>query len=680
MKLLSNDIETLYEDFLVKVKVYDDYPTSKEGKWYTFAVNKWQNDLFALAKFFETHADYYWIGFNNVNFDSQVMEWVLRTMQRWVDLDNLEITARIWQKAQDIISDIKNGIFPPYREDSIRVKLIDIFKIHHFDNEAKRTSLKWLEFMMDMENIEDMPLHHKATGMRVGDIQEIDDYCINDVLSTERGYDYTIGNVESEEYKGKNKVQDRLDLMTEFEFPYICMNWSDVKIGDELNKMGYCQLTGKTPKDIYELKKKRGPTKKFTFGDCIPPYVEFQTAEFNAFFNKVKKIKVSLIDGDKQEQPFTYKGTTYTIAKGGIHSTEKNRIIIPGPNEILRDADVGSQYPNAIVKRGLFPSHLGKEWLVNYKATIERRIEFKKKGKDDTKYKGLAEMLKLALNGGGFGMTNLNTNWQYDPRVTFFCTIGNQFEILMLIEQMELNGIHCVSANTDGIVCLFTKDKEQKYNETCKWWEQKVGNTEMGVLEFMDFEKLVQEHVNSYIALKKDDPKPKVKGRFLVDGWLNKNNTDKIGRIERKALVEYFTKNVPIETTILNESNIFMFCIGVKSSKNYSFKTLDYKTGEVVEEYNRITRFIVTKEGSRLVKMKRPGSEAPGAALTKVVDGWKVTVVNNLPKRDYTKRFQSLDYQYYINNAQKLADSIEKGKKKKKAKETPFNKNQVNLF
>lgn len=673
MKLLSVDIETLYEFYLIKIHDY------VEDKWYSFSINRWENDLFKLVKFAETRMDYYWIGFNSLNFDSQVIEYIIRNTQNWVDLSNLEITKKIWQFAQDLISDINNGIFPPYREEDLSFKVIDIFKIHHFDNEAKRTSLKWLEFMMDMENIEDMPIHHKKKNMTPFEVKETADYCVNDVLSTDRGYDYTIGNVDSEEYGGKNKVQDRLDLISEFGFPEKCMNWSDVKIGDELNKAGYCKITGKSIQDLYTLKRERKPTKKFTFGNCIPDYVEFRTPQFKELYNRVKNVKVSLIDGDKQEFPFSFNGTNYVIAKGGIHSNEKNRIIIPKPNEILKDSDIGSQYPNAIIKRGLYPLHLGKEWLVNYKITIERRIDFKKKGKDNTKYKGLAEMLKLALNGGGFGMTNLRTNWQYDPRVTFFCTIGNQFEILMLIEAMELAGIRVVSANTDGILCLYPETLAKKHDEICEWWEKKVGNFEMGKLEHTEMLAIYQESVNHYIAVSKEKPdKPKVKGRFATDVWLNKNNSDKLGRVERKAIVAYFTKNIPLEETITKCTNIFDFCIGVKSSQNYQYQMLDYKTGEKLEEHNRIVRFIVTKEGNRLVKAKRPDSEAPGADLTKVVDGFKVRVVNNLPKQVHAKYLQILDYDYYINNAKQVVEKMEAGRKADK--KIYKNKNQINLF
>lgn len=49
----------------------------------------------------------------------------------------------------------------------------------------------------------------------------------------------------------------------------------------------------------------------------------------------------------------------------------------------------------------MFPSHLGIAWNRVYKETITRRLEYKKRGKEDRKYKGLAEMYKLSLNGGG---------------------------------------------------------------------------------------------------------------------------------------------------------------------------------------------------------------------------------------------------------------------------------------
>lgn len=103
-----------------------------------------------------------------------------------------------------------------------------------------------------------------------------------------------------------------------------------------------------------------------------------------------------------QEFKFKFGNTKYTFGKGGLHSIDKPRLIRPTNNEILRDADISSQYPNAIKKRRLYPRHLSKQWLEGYTDIINRRIEAKKtyKKTGESKFKSLDEAFKLALNGG----------------------------------------------------------------------------------------------------------------------------------------------------------------------------------------------------------------------------------------------------------------------------------------
>src|SRR5688572_2534920 len=105
-KILVYDEETLLEHFLVT------FYSPKEQKWWEFSVNRWENQLDALFKFLEEHKDFYYVGYNNLGFDALVLEWVLRNYERWVELDNLEICKKIWQKAQDIIDDSNYGVFP----------------------------------------------------------------------------------------------------------------------------------------------------------------------------------------------------------------------------------------------------------------------------------------------------------------------------------------------------------------------------------------------------------------------------------------------------------------------------------------------------------------------------------------------------------------------------------------
>lgn len=658
------DIETLKGLFLYVSK------NLVTGKVSIFRIDRYRNDLYALVKHLREEYDVeYLVSFNGLSFDAQVVQFILDNFEGWAYDSVTDIVATIYQFAQDVIDDTKYGKFPPYRERQLWKKQVDLFRIHHYDNESRRCSLKWLENSMDFPNIEEMPTDHRRDDLSEPEIAEIIRYCINDVEATIRLYWITRGDTELEEYAGRDKVQDRFDLMGEFHLPLEAMNWSDVKIGSELNKRGYAREAGIELNTVYDLKKKRKSNAGFTFGDCIPNYVQFKTAKFQAFLEGIRKIKVSLKKKDKQEFPIELNGTTYKIKKGGIHSCEGKRIVVPGAHELLIDADVGSQYPNAIVKRGLYPSHLGPKWLINYKKTIELRLAYKERSNQEhrsmierRKYKGITEMLKKALNGGGFGMTNLYSNWQYDPLVQFSCTIGNQFEMLMLIEELETNGIHVISANTDGIVCLLSDEMEDRYHDICRWWEEKVGNSEMGKLEFTYYRKIIQTSVNHYLAIKTGG-QLKRKGDFAISKELHAN---KSRRIVPLAVERYFIDGTPVETTIRAHTNIFDFCIGVKASRDYHYEAADTKTGDR-EIYHRIIRYYISGSGKKLLKIKNPECLTKGRQVTQCEAGlWLSTVFNVTSDKLATDL--DINYNYYVTKAGDLIRELEQpGRKRNKS-------------
>jgi len=671
------DIETLEELFIFGGKT-----RGTETTVHKFIISRWQNDLYKMVKFIEETKEWWYTGFNSYSFDAQVIEWILRNYQDWHDRSNLEICALIAQYAQDCIDDSNYDLQPRFKYYNLSFRNIDLFRVWHFDNTANRTSLKWLEFRMDMPNVSEMPIHHTRRDLTQEEVEMIVTYWINDLDATSAFLDITLGETEWSLFKGDNKIQDRLDAIEEYKFPPEAIQWSDVKIGDQINLKTYCSLTGKTPEQVYELKKHRKPTRSFTFGHCIPAYVKFQTPEMQAFYEKMRRVRVNL--RQKEEFPFRFKGTTYMIAKGGIHSEDPKRILRSSKLILYKDADVGSQYPNAILKRGLYPSHLGPAWLTGYGHTRDRRMESKAKGEDMSlpeaqrlRYASNAKNLKLSLNGGGFGMTGQEDSWQYDPFVAFSCTIGNQFEMLMLIESMELNGIHCVSANTDGIVCAIPEGFEQRYLTLCHQWEAIVGNTQMGKLEYTDFEALIQESVNHYIAVKKGG-KLKHKGRMSDDSPLNKNPTKDITYIQRKAIQEYFAKGTPADQTIRECQDIFKFVFGFKSG-NYHFVTQNSK-GETTE-LKRLVRLYASTEGVRIIKVKNEDTETRGAKVMNLLKSTPVTIFNEswkAPIQEY-----KINYEFYEKGAWDIIRDIEAatlvpGKKIKK--QEPPDPNQLNLF
>jgi hypothetical protein len=291
-KIVVFDIETYLEIFLVIAYIPGGYT-------YQFEVSKYNNTLDNFVKFVEDHQDYYWVGYNNLRFDSQVIEWILRNYEHWYDISNLEVCAKIAQKAQDTINDSNYDIFPEYREYDLTLKQIDLFKIWHFDNRNRMVSLKRLEFEMDMENIEEMPIPFDKKDLTREECLDVIEYCKNDVWATYEFYLFTIGNTTHPIYEGKNKIVDR--EIIEEEIGLRCLNWSNVKIGSEWNKMDYMFLSKKKEADLKPQKINYFYGKKYK--QFFPKTVEFQTKPVKEF---VKKLGETFILNKTQEFKFDF--------------------------------------------------------------------------------------------------------------------------------------------------------------------------------------------------------------------------------------------------------------------------------------------------------------------------------------------------------------------------------------
>ena len=648
------DIETISNLFTYVGLNKDTKEISK------FVIHKDRNDLLKFIEHSKKLKGQ--IGFNNNAFDAQVTQYILNNYKKWLELDGEEVSNLIYQQSQKTIERANKVPFSEFPSWKMNIPQLDLFKIWHFDNKARMTSLKWIEYMIDMDDIQEMPIHH-SSKVDFKDIEKVLEYNLHDVKAIYELYKITKGETENILYKGINKLQLRKDIG--FEFRINCDNFNDVKIGDQLMKLTYCKVKNIDTKEIPKSNKK---IDSFKFKNCFPSYYKFETVEFNNFINSFGGLEVNLKKETKKKQnfEFIFNGTTYIVAKGGLHSKDLPRLIKPNENEILRDKDVGSMYPNAIRKRKLFPRHLGLEWLSGYTDIIQKRIAAKKLFKDTKlgKYKAIDEALKLSLNGGSFGKTNEETNWQYDPKVTMNVTIGSQIDLLMLIEDLELAGIHVVSANTDGLVTLFDKKLNDKYYEVCKAWEKQVGNDILGQLEYQDYKLLVQTSVNDYIAIKSDDSF-KTKGDFISDFELHKN---KSARIMPLALQQYFINNISIEKFIKEHNNIYNFCLGVKSIGKNRLISLNKNT-QIETDLQKINRYYISNTGVHILK-KLPklenkkalmqlnifGNVDDGTREAEIEAGYVSTVFNRYIKKEMKE--YNINYQYYINRCNKIISQI----------------------
>ncbi len=650
MNILIYDIETMQELFLIGIYNPDTQ------QWYEFQVSRNINQLDAFHRFTEEHADYYWVGYNNLRFDSQIVEWVLRNHGDWYDLSALEVCAKIAQKAADVIHDANYDVFPEYREEWLTLKQIDLFRVNHYDNKNRRVSLKRLEFEMDLPNIEEMPIHHTKTDMTDEEIQLTVDYCRNDIYATYEFYLVTIGQTDHPLYKGNNQIELRQDIYNEFDIP--CLNYSDSKIGDEMIKKYYCQEKnisyGDLPKKGYFRKQVRAK-------DCIAHYVDFQTPELQAFLKHVKKQIFTLTDDFKES--LVFMDNTYTFAKGGLHTENKPKIFEADEENIIVDWDVSSYYPAIIINNNRFPQHLGAEFLRGYKQMFNKRLELKPLAKKDRKIKGIVGALKLAVNSV-YGKSSDMQSWIYDRQLTMFTTITGELSLLMLIEAYELAGIRVISANTDGVTILVKNASFDTMTAINKWWMD-VTQYE---LERTDYQKIIFSTVNDYLAIKTDG-EIKKKGDFLTDFELHKN---KSARIVPIALERYFVNDVPVADTIHNHTNIYDFCLRQKASKDFHYEGIANGKKTV---YNKLIRYYVSNKGEKLLKVKNPEcqSNAPDVAQVEAGD-WVMHVCNYLPP-DHP--LDNINYAYYIERAERIISKIQlEGKKRK----VTINPNQLSLF
>lgn len=652
MKLIFSDLETYQEMFLCIC--YDP----QEDEWHRFEVSAWKNELDALIKYIEEYEEYYLVFYNGIRFDSQVLEFIIRNHHLWIDKTKLEICAIIAQVATDVINDSNYNVFPQYKESNLSFKLIDPYEIAHYSNKNRMVSLKRLEFEMDLEDIEETPVNFKKIGLTRKECVEIINYCRNDVFALYKFYQTLTGNTEHPLYKDNDQIELRLHI--EEEFGINCLNYSNSKIGDEIIKKYYCEETHIG----YSALPKKGTFRTYiALKNCIPSYVEFKTPQLQNFLKRVKKTTLS------QKQDFVesiqFYGQTYTFAKGGLHNVINGKVYESDDENDIEDEDVAGYYPATIINNSYSPKHLGKPFLTGYTKVYMKRIPLKPLAKKDKKIKGIVTALKDAGNCP-YGKSSDMSSWLFDKQMTLQTCLTGEFSLLMLIEAMELKGFRCIMANTDGATFIVPKAKRELYEQIKNEWLVKTTKVLRYELEQTHFKKLIFSTVNDYIGIKTDG-EVKLKGDFMKDFELHKN---KSARIVPLALEKYYVEGIPVEQTIMQHTNIYDFAIRQKASKFFHYEGIDHGTTHV---YDKLIRYYVSNTGEKLLKIKNPECQTRAAKVSQVNAGeWLMTVCNRLrPDHPLT----NINYQYYIEKANRIIHKIQTGGKKYK----PVDKNQLSF-
>jgi hypothetical protein len=157
----------------------------------------------------------------------------------------------------------------------------------------------------------------------------------------------------------------------------------------------------------------------------------------------------------------------------------------------------------------------------------------------------IADSLRIALNGT-FGKTANRYSPLYSPDVMINITLTGQLVLLNIIEELNMQGIEVISANTDGIMLYYKRVNQHVVDAVINH----TSDVTKFIFEATPYRCVALKDVNNYFAVKVDRS-IKVKGIYSPP-TLSKNPT---APIVSKAVGEWLAKGTPFNET-LRKGNI----------------------------------------------------------------------------------------------------------------------------
>lgn len=612
----------------------------KTDEWFQFVISPWKNDYKILIQHL-FRDKLIMCGYNNESYDYCLIHHLINNYDKYQHESGLFISQAIFAKSQEII----NQEFSAIADKNKYIPQIDLYKLMGYDNKAMHTSLKDLEIAMNLPLVEEMPIHY-TTWCKEGDEECVLSYNKNDVYATYQFLLIVLGKTDNPLYKGDNRIELRQNLHKRFGINV--MNTPDIRIGEQLMLKLYCETTGK---NSYSLKKSGGtPRETIALKDCIPPWVNFKTKEFQEL---QRKFESTIVKGNDLkgsiEFSCVFHGIKIYYGLGGAHSSTEPGIYEANDEYIIVDEDIGSLYPSIAIQLGIYPQHLGIEFRDLYdKDIVSVRLAEKKKPKKDrdnvimTGYKKAANSL--------YGKSNEPNSPFYDPLYTLKTTIGGQMFISMWTEKLVLAcpTIKFLQHNTDGVSYLVRRVDIPKVQQVAKEMSELTGL----FIEDNTYSKMILRDVNNYIAVYSDSTPEhehlKLKGCFEIDKELHKDPSMRIVPI---ALKNYFVNGIPIQETIKNHKNIYDFCLRLKTnSLSIPYYRYLNKEGKIInDKLSRTTRYYISNKGGSLYK------QFDKDRISGINVGFNVTLFNKyIDMEDY-----DINYKFYINESNKIKEIID---------------------
>lgn len=426
---------------------------------------------------------------------------------------------------------IKNDI-PGWKV--IQDKQLDKIELNHFDlfqsSPGIRTPLKVYGGRLHTPTLQDLPYEPDKPLFLDERVEKLIRYCENDVVITWALYD---------------AIKPRIDLRYEMSRDYEIdlRSKSDPQVAEAV-----------IVKKIMEKRKgsirKPDMLKYRAFNIKLPAYLEFKTGALQTTLNEYMLETWTVSPSGHPVMPERFKQKTikinqgeYKLGIGGLHSREKATYIDTGQIVIL---DVTSYNPYLMVTNKWYPSQIGADFLRVYSSILERRLNAKKAGD-----KMVSDSLKIVINGTFGKLANRYSKF-YSPDIFLQITVTGQLALLMLVEEMEAQGIRVLSANTDGIVLHARGNYDRKIiNQIAADWEIRTGLN----LEDSTYESIAIQNIGNYFAVDE-------KGNMMGKGIYNLENT--LGTNPQAAIAviaasDYIAQGTSIHDTIENCTDIRKF-------------------------------------------------------------------------------------------------------------------------
>lgn len=632
-----------------------------EREW-VFEISERKNDCAQLCAFIDVARSLgsSKVGFNNNHYDYPVIHYIYN--HRGDNNGQGPRNIDIFKVGQAIID--ANSRFDSVREYDRVIRQIDLRKMWHYDNKSRIVSLKQLEFVMRMDNLADLP-YPPGSIIPVEEIPNLIAYNRNDVIATLNKLRLSRDHIElreamSAKYGGKDFI-----------------NFSDSKIGSEIiideiekAKPGTCFVMEGKSKKMRQTRRE-----SINLGELIFPFIQFNDPEFNRVLNFMKSQTITETKGVFKNVVANVGGIGFKFGLGGIHASVSKESFVENNEFEIEDIDVDGFYPRIGYAWQLYPEHLSTTWCDTLVKIRDERAVHKKVNKGGVWDRGL----KIAGNGS-YGNTNSEYSSFYDPAYTMRITLNGQFMLCMLAEQLlKCPDLRIIQANTDGLTIYRRREYAQYVEQVKEWWSSL---TRM-VLDTAYYKAMYVRDVNNYLAIDRDG-KAKQKGAYDCKPEYHKNHSQ---MVVRKAVLEHVTKGRCYKDYIYKCADIFDFMIFLKVPK----------ASDIVAEDGRVMgkamRYIVSKQGVSMFKNSPPkGPEGAyvrksgkykvsdefyysvlaevggewderihtknksryGTVTEAIKKGYKLIECNKLDESKKEFLFDLIDYDYYVDQAEKL--------------------------